>query len=94
MPNRIKALEILARDMVGDGKKPDLYFVTDRGVVVAIETDLDAAAQRWRDLAARSPRVESALEDRLTGVLASVAPESEAPGARLIRIDEISMAGG
>lgn len=85
---RIEALEALARDMVGDGEKPDVFFVTDEGRVVAIETDARRAYDRWRELAQRLPRKESALENRTYGVLASVEPEDDSPSARLIVMDD------
>lgn len=73
----------MARDMVGDGRKPNRYFVTDGGRVVLVTTDRVAAYRHWVVLARRRPLAESALEDRLFGVIASVSPDSDAPGARL-----------
>lgn len=83
-PAKTPALQSLASDMVGDGKSPNLYFVTDGGVTVTVTRNRELALREWRELAKRFPRVECALEDRKTGVLCSVAPESDAPGARLI----------
>jgi hypothetical protein len=82
-PQKIEQLQTLARDMVGDDGKPDLFFVTDQGIVVTISRDFDTAHKHWEELARRSPRVECALENRRTGVLASVEPDSDEPGARL-----------
>lgn len=92
--SRIDALEQLARTTIGDGKRPNLYFVTDRGNVVTVTTEHAIAYQHWRQLAARTPLVESAMEDRLTGVLASVEPVSDVPGARLeVQDDTRSFSG-
>lgn len=85
---RIEALEAIARDMVGDGQTPDVFFVSDEGRIVAIETDAQRAYDRWRELAARSPRKESALENRTYGVLASVEPKDDSPNARLVVLDD------
>ena len=90
-PRKIAALEALAREIVGDGKGPDLFFVTDQGVVVTITRDYELGYRQWQELSRRSPRVESALENRQFGVLCSVAPESDEPGARLIVLDDSAM---
>lgn len=76
-PRKIERLEALARECVGDGRQPDLFFVTDQGVVVTVTRDLTVAHTHWRELARRFPLVESALENRQYGVLASVAPEED-----------------
>jgi len=85
---KIKELETLARDLVGDDKTPDLFFVSRNGVIVAVDTCGNAAHKRWREISAQSPRVECALENRTYGVLSSVEPESDADNARLIVIDD------
>ena len=87
MSNKMPELEALASRMIGDGQTPDLFFVTDEGAVVLIETSGLRAYGRFKDLASRSPRKECALENRTFGVLASVEPESDDPGARLRLID-------
>lgn len=79
-------LDDLARRLVGDGRTPDLFFVTDDGHVVAVYSQFLRAYGHWRDLAARTPRRECALENRTYGVIASVDPRSETD-ARLIVID-------
>lgn len=71
---KIRALEEMARNMVRDGKRPNLYFVTDAGIVVTVTRDVEIATKAWEKLAARRPLVESALEDRLTGCISSVEP--------------------
>lgn len=70
-------LNDLASVFVGDGKDLNAYFVTDKGDVMMVTYDGDAAHAYWRQLAARLPLRESALEDRLTGVLASVEPRDD-----------------
>lgn len=74
---RIEALETLARDMVGDGGSPNVFFVTDGPNVVMVTTDEEKARAAWRELADRFPMRECALEDRQTGVLASLEPQEE-----------------
>lgn len=71
---RIEALEALASEMVGDGQEPNWFFVTLQGDVVGVTQDFESAYSQWDRLSRQSPRVECALEDRLTGVLASVEP--------------------
>lgn len=88
-PQQIAELETMARTMVGDSKSPNLYFVTDQGVVTLVTRDIKIGHKAWSDLARRSPRIECALEDRKTGVLASVSPESDEPEARLLVCDDV-----
>lgn len=90
-PTEIEPLQSLPRTMVGDGGQPNVFFVTDQGVTVTITTDFEVAYEHWKKLAARRPRVESALEDRLTGCLASVEPVDDEPNARLCVIDDTDM---
>jgi hypothetical protein len=90
-PRKIEALENLARTMVGDGRNPDLFFVTDQGVVVTITRDKDVAYDHWRQLAARSPRLECALENRQFGVLASVEPSGTDENKLIVRFDNIHL---
>lgn len=87
---KVSELETLASALVGDGKTPDVFFVTDQGAVVTIDTDASRAYSVWVALASRSPRRECALENRTYGVIASIAPETDDPGARLIRVDDFS----
>lgn len=81
---KVEALDALPREMVGDGKRPNVFFVTDEGHIALISLDFEISYLFWKTLAARRPLIESALEDRLTGVIASVEPESDEPGARLM----------
>lgn len=88
-PKKINELEALASNLIGDGQSPNLYFVTDQGVVVTVTRSLEVAHAEWKELARRLPRVECALEDRKTGVLASVEPESNEEGAKLRVFDDV-----
>lgn len=87
-PRKTEQLEELARSVVGDDKTPDIFFVTDQGTVVTVSRDFKTAYTHWCELAARYPRVECALENRTYGVLADISPESDEPGARLVRTDD------
>lgn len=69
----IKELNALATDMVGDGGKPNLFFVTQDGQVVTVSRNFEVAHKEWQQLAMQ--RVESMLEDRQTGVVASAGME-------------------
>lgn len=71
-PKRIKALETLASEMVGDGKSPNLFFVTVLGNVTMITRDFQSAVHYWQKL---PPLTQSAIEDRRTGVICSVEPD-------------------
>lgn len=85
--DRLKFLEDLAREMVGDGKNPNLFFVSSEGNIILISRDFDVAYLKWKWHAERRDH-ECALEDRKTGTIASVEPESDEPGAKLIRLDD------
>lgn len=82
----VRVLETLARDVIGDAQSPNLYFVTDRGKVQTVTTDYPTARDHYNRLAHRLPRMECALEDRGYGCIADVAPSSDTPGARLVRM--------
>ena len=85
-PKKIKELQELATKMVGDGKNPNLFFVTDRGVTIMVTRSFQTAYSQWQSLAHR----ESALEDRKWGVIASVEPRDDgtANHKQLIIIDD------
>lgn len=70
---RIKQLDALATEMVGDGKKPNVFFVTQGGKVTTITRHFEVAHREWLKFAMQ--RVESMLEDRQTGVIASAGIE-------------------
>jgi hypothetical protein len=86
-PKRIAALERLVSDMIGDGKAPNLFFVTHGGNVILIARDFEVAYPVWQSIS-HQRTAETSLEDRQTGVLASVEPESDKPGARLRLLDD------
>jgi len=81
-------LDELARDYVGDGKPLNHFFVSDNGHVVTVTDDFEIAYRHWKQLSARRPMVESTLEDRLTGTIASVEPVNESPNAPLAVYDD------
>lgn len=88
---KIEVLQNLASQIIGDGSKSDMFFVTDQGVVVTVTRDFDTAYAHWKQLARRSPFVECALENRTVGVLASVEPDSDDDGALLEVRDDTRM---
>jgi hypothetical protein len=89
-PIRIEALENIARTMVGDGGRPDLFIVCDRGVVVTITRQFDIAYHHWQELAERMPLVESSIENRRYGVIASVEPIDDDSPKLVVRDDSHS----
>ena len=76
-PKKIKELEHLARDMVGDGKTPNLYFVSNQGVIVTVTRDFEKAFNEWHSMSIQFPKFECALEDRLWGTICSVEPRAD-----------------
>lgn len=70
---KIAELNALATEMVGDGKKPNLFFVTHEGNVTMITRRFESAHREWRKFANQD--VESMLEDRQTGVICSASME-------------------
>lgn len=82
------ALNAIALRFVGDGNFLNYYFVTDRRHVVMITDDYDAALLRWQAIARKTPMQESAMADRLTGVIACVEPDGDSTTVlRYIRRD-------
>lgn len=79
-------LDALAVRLVGDGKKPNIFFVSREGDVLTVTQDYAVALSHWETLANNMDGVVT-LEDRLSGVLASVEPETDEPGAKLVRYD-------
>lgn len=88
MPKKIKALEELARNMVGDGESPNLFFVSDCGAIITITRDFQVAYSEWKKLAFRSPRLPCMLEDRKTGVICDVDKDEYSKDGRLILRDD------
>ena len=73
-----KPLNALATELVGDGRKPNLYFVSDnKGDCIMVTQDAQAAYDKWRELAAMRPLSECNLEDRLTGTICTVEPDED-----------------
>ena len=88
---RIPQLEEMARTMVGDGKAPNLFFVSRKGVILTVTRNYRHAYVQWETMArGMGARVECALEDRLQGTIASVDTDEENPG-KLIVIDDSDM---
>ena len=65
MATKIALFEKMARKMVGDGKKPNIYFVGRQGVIVGITSNRDLADEMFDELMGG----EVTLEDRLVGVV-------------------------
>jgi len=77
---KIEQLEALARTSVGDGKAPQLFFVsTERHGVVTVSRSLDVAYSHWQALATRNKDECPTLEDRLWGTIASVERDEDQP---------------
>ncbi len=88
--SRIGALESLASQIVGDRKSPNVFFVTVEGRVVAITQDLEVAKRAWEGFAGPMD-IETSIEDRLVGTLASITPDPEQEVEGLIRIENFDM---
>ncbi len=82
----VEALEALARDMVGDGKSPNLFFVTVEGKVILISQDFEPAYKTWRYYSFPI-RTETGIEDRQYGVMAAVEPDEDESGRLVRRFD-------
>lgn len=87
-PLKVNHLEILAQNMVGDGKSPNLFFVSLGGTILTITRSWDTAYSHWKSLVSQYPTQESMLEDRRFGVICSVEPKSENVIKGLIVIDD------
>jgi hypothetical protein len=85
-------LEELARMLVGDGKNPNLFFVSVEGNVVMISRDFDSAYRKWREHAYTYDH-ECALEDRKNGTISSVEPEEDDPLGRMTTTDDSKRLG-
>lgn len=72
---KIPFLEEIATRAIGDGQSPNLFFVSmDREGVMMISRDFYHAYSYWKGL---PKNIETALEDRLWGVICSTEPKSE-----------------
>ena len=65
----IKLLEKLSQTMVGDGKTPNVFFVSIKGAIHLITTDFNVAYDYWRNLARNQRNDQPALEDRRWGTI-------------------------
>lgn len=77
-------LDALATVLVGDGKSPNFFFVSTSQGVQTVSRDFRVAYEQWRTLADGSPSLLPMLEDRKTGVIASVDRENEDGTGRLV----------
>ena len=81
---KITLMEELATAIVGDGKNPNIYFVSKGSEIMCITTSYKLARKCWEDL----PRnVATAMEDRKYGVIASNDPDEDASGRRVLNDD-------
>jgi hypothetical protein len=83
MMSAYERLNQLASELVGDGKSPNLYFVSQDGRVLTVTTERRVAYLHWCDLA--RTRIACSLEDREAGMLCSVEPGAD---GRLERHDD------
>lgn len=74
-------LDTLATKLVGDGKSPNLFFVSalaegstneEESIVLTVTNEIGVAYNHWRKLASSCPSRMPMLEDRQYGVMASV----------------------
>ena len=77
-------MDELATTTVGDGKSPNIYFVSKDAKVICMTTSYQLARKTWEDL---PTNVETAMEDRKYGVIASNEPE-ENGSKRLVLIED------
>lgn len=84
---KIELLEAIARQLVGDGQRPNVYITTHKGLVVTVSRDRDTAYKHWHKLL-ESTSDECALEDRLHGVLASREPDED-HSRKMVTYDDI-----
>ncbi len=85
-------LQDVASEVVGDGKRPNIFFVSSEGRIILISLDFDVAYEAWVKVSDVAKKVETALEDRQTGVIASVEP-LEDRGGELVWMDDSATFG-
>src|SRR5208283_447941 len=71
---KIAVFENMAREMVGDGKSPNLYFVGVKSVIVTVTRDFKTAYNQWQEMGTSQ---ETSLEDRKTGTICTVQPKED-----------------
>lgn len=85
MKRRIKELEKLATNMVGDGKAPNVFFVSIQGRIILVTTDFAIAYNAWKHL---DHKVEDCMEDRQYGVVCSTEPLDDPNDTKLYVHDD------
>ena len=86
-PKKIKELQELPVNMVGDGKSPNVFFVSEQGVITTVTRDFLVAYEAWKTLSYMTPLRECMLEDRKIGVIASVEPIEDGSDKLVTRDD-------
>jgi hypothetical protein len=85
---KVKALNKLATEMVGDGGKPNTFFVSLGANVQMVTTNFNAAYRYWCELKwSKRQQQESMLEDRRWGTICCVEPKEDG-SKKLITYDE------
>lgn len=82
-----KLLNELARNTVGDGKRPNLFFVSAGSNVKLVTDDFNVAYKYWDSISHRPYNNETTLEDRYWGTICSVDPVREGSTC-LVRYDD------
>jgi hypothetical protein len=88
-PRKIPEFEEMARHKVGDGAKPNLFFVSINGVILTVTREFEVAYDHWCSL---PTDVETCLEDRRTGVICTTTPIEE-NSTRLVTYDDARWSG-
>lgn len=84
---KVPQLQKLATEMVGDETNPDVFFVSVNGTIVMVTTVFAEAYRFWDNFAKETNlQVETCLENRCYGVIASVEPKDEG-SSKFIRLD-------
>jgi hypothetical protein len=85
---KIRQLEELASEVIGDNGSPNLYFVTEAGRgVILVSREFDVAYDHWRHM----PRsIETSLEDRKIGTICSTTPYEDG-STTLVTYDDSHM---
>jgi hypothetical protein len=86
--NKVKQLNKLATEMVGDGGKTNVFFVSLAGNIRMITTDFHEAYEYWKSFnTILYSNVETALEDRKWGTICDRSP-NELNNGKLMTLDE------
>lgn len=84
----IPQLNKLATELVGDGEKINVFFVSLGSNVQMVTTEFEPAYKLWRTLTRENSSAETYLEDRKWGVIADRSPAAEAANSRLVTHDD------